>query len=254
MGGITGVVGGAIGSYISSGISVAIQGINISSPVLQGTLGGALGGGFTGGIMNSGIIGIQTGSFSQAIDGFGSGFAMGFVTGSISGASAAYSQARQNGISPWNSRSTTTSPSGSGMVDEALVPAPKSINEQIDKARGEYQSSLLKSESSLTEYYPKNNGALGKWDTEFLMPGMKIDRFGSGFGKYFSPQGTLMSMRALPPGNTGAYNAFKVVKPFEVRSSIIAPAFGQSGLGKQYLSPVNMNTLLKRGIIVPLKN
>jgi len=104
MGGITGVVGGAIDSYISSGISVAIQDINISRPVLQGTLGG----GFTGSIMNSGIIGIQTGSFSQAIDGFGSSFAMGFVTGSISGASAAYSQARQNGISPWNGRSTTT--------------------------------------------------------------------------------------------------------------------------------------------------
>ncbi len=85
------------------------------------------------------------------------------------------------------------------------------------------------------------------------MPGTKIDRFGSGFGKYFSPHGTPVSMRALPPGNTGAYNAFKVVKPFPVQSSTIAPAFNQMGLGTQYLLPVNMNTLLKRGIIVPLK-
>jgi hypothetical protein len=57
--------------------------------------------------------------------------------------------------------------------------------------------------TALAEYWPKNGGALGKWKSEFLMPGMEIDRFGSGFGKYFSP--------------------------------------------------VNMNTLLKRGIIVPIQ-
>lgn len=61
-----------------------------------------------------------------------------------------------------------------------------------------------------------------------------------------------MNMRALPPGNLGDYNAFRVVKPFEVQSSTIVPAFGQTGLGKQFLFPVNMNTLLKRGIIVPI--
>ncbi len=157
MGGITGVVGGAVGSYISSGISVAIQGINISSPVLQGTLGGALGGGFTGGVMNSGIIGIQTGSFSQAIDGFGSGFAMGFVTGSISGASSAYSQAKQNNISPWNGRSSTTPPSGSAMVDDAMIPVVKSLNAQIDKIGSDYQKSLSIEPIKLTTSSTSNN-------------------------------------------------------------------------------------------------
>ena len=91
------------------------------------------------------------------------------------------------------------------------------------------------------------------WENEFLMAGTEIDRYGSGFGKYFSPKSTPFDMRALPSSNTGAYNAFKVVKPFEVKSSMIAPAFGKIGLGKQYLSPVSMNTLLKRGIIVPIK-
>jgi RHS repeat-associated protein len=109
------------------------------------------------------------------------------------------------------------------------------------------------STTALAKYWPENGGALGKWQSEFLMPGAEIDRFGSGFGKYFSPRNTPMDMRALPGGNTGAYNAFKVVKPFEVQSSTIAPAFGKIGLGTQYLSPVNMNTLLKRGIIVPIK-
>jgi hypothetical protein len=105
--------------------------------------------------------------------------------------------------------------------------------------------------TALTKYWPENGGALGMWESEFLMPGTQIDRFGSGFGKYFSPRDTPMTMRALPGDNTGAYNSFLVVKPFEVQSSTIAPAFGKMGLGKQYLAPVNMNTLLKRGIITP---
>ena len=118
-------------------------------------------------------------------------------------------------------------------------------------ARG--RTAAKSSTKAVISYYPKNSGALGKWSTEYLMPGTKIDRFGNGFGKYFSPHGTPMNMRALPPGNTGAYNAFQVVKPFPVQSSTIASAFNKIGLRTQYLSPVNMNTLLKRGIIVLLK-
>jgi len=107
--------------------------------------------------------------------------------------------------------------------------------------------------TAVAKYWPGNGGALGKWKTKYLMPGAEIDRFGSGFGKYFSPKGTPNAMRALPGGNTGAYNAYRVIKPFPVQSSTIAPAFGKPGLGTQFLSPVNANTLLKRGIIVPIK-
>ena len=109
------------------------------------------------------------------------------------------------------------------------------------------------SNMSITKYYPLNGGALGKWESEFLLTGTEIDRAGSGFGKYFSPRGTPMDMRALPPDNNGVFNAFRVLKPFEVQSSTIAPAFDKIGLGKQYLSPVNLNTLLKRGIVEPIK-
>jgi len=41
------------------------------------------------------------------------------------------------------------------------------------------------------------------------------------------------------------------MKPFSVQSSTIAPAFGQMGLGRQFLSPVSAEILLKRGIIAP---
>jgi hypothetical protein len=82
------------------------------------------------------------------------------------------------------------------------------------------------------------------------MPGEPISRYGSCAGKFFSPAGTPLPMRALPPGaNTSIFNTYKVLKPFEVQVGKIAPAFGQPGLGTQYLSPVSVDVLLKRGII-----
>ena len=120
---------------------------------------------------------------------------------------------------------------------------------KIDFLTGEYKGTTLP-----TDYYPKNDGALGKWKTEYLMEGTEIDRFGDVTGKYFSPLDTPDYMRALPPNaNKSLYSSYRVVKPFPVRSSTIAPAFGQMGFGKQYLSPVSAEILLKRGIIVPRK-
>jgi len=55
---------------------------------------------------------------------------------------------------------------------------------------------------------------------------------------------------ALHPGaNTNIFNTHKVLKPFEVQAGKIAPAFGQPGLGTQYLSTMSVDVLLKRGII-----
>ncbi|MCS6973595.1 MAG: TNT domain-containing protein [Cyclobacteriaceae bacterium] len=109
----------------------------------------------------------------------------------------------------------------------------------------------VKGESTaLTKFYPANNGFLGATERTFLMPGEQISRYGSGAGKFFSPAGTPLPMRALPPGaNTNIFNTYKVLKPFEVQAGKIAPAFGQPGLGTQYLSPVSVDVLLKRGII-----
>lgn len=129
----------------------------------------------------------------------------------------------------------------------AITSSADDVLEGSGAARGSTKT------TAVAEYWPSNGGALGKWETKYLMPGAEIDRFGSGFGIYFSPRGTPNPMRALPGGNTGAYNAYRVVKPFPVKSSPIAPAFGNPGLGTQFLSPVNANTLLKRGIIVPIE-
>ena len=107
------------------------------------------------------------------------------------------------------------------------------------------------SSTELISYYPSNNDAVAGTERKvYLMAGEKIDRFGGIKGKYFSPTGTPMEMRALPyDADLLQYRQFVVVKPFEVEASTIAPAFGKIGLGTQYRSPVSVEVLLKKGII-----
>jgi hypothetical protein len=118
----------------------------------------------------------------------------------------------------------------------------------------ELSSASNTSSTSLTKFYPGNNGFLGTPESTFLMPGNQISRYGSTTGKYFSPAGTPLEMRSMPPGaNTNVLNNYNVLKPFSVQSGTIAPAFNQLGLGIQYVTPVSASVLLKHGIITPLK-
>lgn len=57
-------------------------------------------------------------------------------------------------------------------------------------------------------------------------------------------------MRALPHNaNTSIYNAFEVVKPFDVLEGQAAPAFGKLGLGTQYKSLLSAEELLEQGFL-----
>lgn len=85
------------------------------------------------------------------------------------------------------------------------------------------------------------------------MPGDRFDRYGSEYGRYVSPVGTPIPMRALPPGTVSRpYHACEVVKPFEVQASKIAPAFGEVGGGIRYLLPLPVPVLVAKGIIRPI--
>jgi hypothetical protein len=105
--------------------------------------------------------------------------------------------------------------------------------------------------TTLAKYYPENNGFIGATERKFLMPGQIIDRYGgSGYSRFFSPQGITKAGRALPPGTAGQpLRSFQVLKPFEVDAGTVAPAFGEMGLGTQYVSPLRLEVLLKRGIL-----
>ena len=79
-----------------------------------------------------------------------------------------------------------------------------------------------------------------------LEVGKIIDRYGSTFGKYVSPEGTPYEQRALPYlENPNAYHKYKVIRPIEnVTISEIAPAFEQIGGGIQYELPFPVKDLL----------
>ena len=104
---------------------------------------------------------------------------------------------------------------------------------------------------TLTNYYPDNNGFLGTTERQFLLPGQTIDRYGgSGYSRFFSPAGTPEAVRALPYGTAGQpLRRFEVVKPVEVDAGTVSPWFGQPGGGTQFVTPIRLETLLKRGIL-----
>lgn len=105
--------------------------------------------------------------------------------------------------------------------------------------------------TSIGSFYPANNGFIGATESKFLMPGTVIDRYGgSGMSRFFAKAGTPDVMRSLPPGTAGqTLRSFEVVKPFPVDAGAVAPAYGQMGLGEQYVTPVTLDVLLKRGIL-----
>ena len=108
-------------------------------------------------------------------------------------------------------------------------------------------NSVVKSEQATTKalakYWPENGGALGNWYSTTLLKGTKLDRIGTLDGIYLAEYGTPYTMRSLP--TDGVYRAFEVLKPFQVETSVTAPAFGQIGLGTQYRTPISIQYLLE---------
>ena len=76
-----------------------------------------------------------------------------------------------------------------------------------------------------------------------LFAGQRIDRFGSEFGGYLSPEGTPYADRGIPPQSLDSttapascnYSRYKVLQTIPVYSGPIAPALGQPGFGLQYV-------------------
>jgi hypothetical protein len=99
--------------------------------------------------------------------------------------------------------------------------------------------------------YPASRGFFGGFSTtETLTVGTKIDRFGFEGGRYVSPAGTPFAQRGLPfTAARKHYGAYEVVKPIEVEAGVAAPAFGQPGLGVQYVLPGSVGDLIRAGVL-----
>jgi RHS repeat-associated protein len=149
-------------------------------------------------------------------------------------------------VVPTAMAAVTSLASGAALAVEEIVEteAPAAVTEVVDSA-------ATSQATALTKFYPENYGFAGAPERNFLMPGQMIDRYGgSAYSRFFSPQGTPAWSRSLPPGaGDQALRTFEVLKPFEVESGTVAPWFNQLGGGVQYQTPVNLETLLSRGII-----
>ncbi|WP_308780321.1 TNT domain-containing protein [uncultured Clostridium sp.] len=94
----------------------------------------------------------------------------------------------------------------------------------------------------------------GKFDEVILKPGEKIDRYGSDYGSFASPEGISYGQRALAPGtDLKPYSVFEVIKPMKVKAGEIAPWFNETGGGIQYLLPDIIDELLEARIIRRVK-
>ncbi|MFP3515126.1 RHS repeat-associated core domain-containing protein [Pseudomonas sp. SIMBA_077] len=84
--------------------------------------------------------------------------------------------------------------------------------------------------------WPPYPGSVGQIEADFtLLPGAKIDRFGSPRGSFLSPEGTGYSERSLKPGTMrDDYYVYEVQKPLTVKAGEILPWFSESGGGVQY--------------------
>ena len=98
--------------------------------------------------------------------------------------------------------------------------------------------------------WPENNGFADIPMDEVLQPGARIDRYGSDYGSFTSPEGTPYEMRAVAPGtDQRPYSVFEVAESINVKSGSIASWFDEPGGGIQYLLPDTVDELLDAGIL-----
>jgi hypothetical protein len=94
-------------------------------------------------------------------------------------------------------------------------------------------------------------------DNITLAVGTRLDRFGSEFGTYMSPEGVPYEQRSLPPTNLGTtdpaypfnYHVYVVIKEFDVQAGPTAPWFEQTGLSLQFVVPDRVINLINNGFL-----
>ncbi len=155
-------------------------------------------------------------------------------------------------------------PSGSPLMSQRLATDP--FGDQVE-GRGRYDEPHSTSTTRLefvATNTPKagtaiesmwaqapNDGFLAGWSkAEVLKPGTVIDRYGLETGRFLSPAGTALEARALPVGaELKGLRTYEVLKPLPVRAGVAAPAFGQPGLGIQYMTGMPVADLIKQGFV-----
>lgn len=98
--------------------------------------------------------------------------------------------------------------------------------------------------------WPPNDGCAAPPVAITLAPGTELDRYGFESGRYFANPGVSWDARALPYDRTSLpYAVYVVQQPLTVQACAIAPWFDAPGLGVQYRTVDNVQTLKAAGIL-----
>ena len=96
-----------------------------------------------------------------------------------------------------------------------------------------------------------NHGALNGVERDVHVPtGTVIDRYGEPHGTFLSPDGTPYPQRGLPADNLARnYHRYEVLQPLPAKAGVIAPAFGEPGMGLQYRLDQRVQWYLDNGYL-----
>ena len=241
------VAGAAIGAVVGAGIEGARQyattgRIDDWGRVGAASAGGALGGAITAAVPAAGLV---------AVLGIG---------GASTTATGLAERAIVSGGKDLGTARDIAIDAGVGMLTAGVVRGGSKVVQSLRavKPAGVSASAPTASQSprggaaerAIVPFYPANSGFLGETTQTILTEGRVIDRVGgSANSRFFSPVGTPLAARALPPGTVGPLHSFEVVKPFSVEAGTVAPAFGQLGMGTQFRSAKTLGELTQQGFL-----
>ncbi|MFK0244450.1 TNT domain-containing protein [Amycolatopsis azurea] len=97
--------------------------------------------------------------------------------------------------------------------------------------------------------WPPGEGGIDPATPVMLGVGIHLDRFGDQHGRVFAEDGTLFSMRSLPPDRIAAYRRYRVVRPLPVWRSVAAEWFGQPGGGVRFRAVLGADELVTLGFL-----
>jgi hypothetical protein len=101
--------------------------------------------------------------------------------------------------------------------------------------------------------WPPDDGFTGTPTPVVLPPGMLIDRFGSDYGRFFSPKGAAYAARALPYScEKLVYVTYRVVQPLLAWTGRAAGWFDAPGGATQFETDATAALLISDHIIEPV--
>jgi hypothetical protein len=101
--------------------------------------------------------------------------------------------------------------------------------------------------------WPPKDGFAAEPVPVILPPGMLLDRFGSDYGRFFSPRGASFDGRALPYDcHLQPYKTYRVKAPLFVWAGRAAPWFDESGGATQFETDATAAQLVADATIEPV--